>query len=200
MTMSRTTRFKLTFLGALAALGVPLFFAWRALGGGPGFGLALAAVCLIPGRVLGVSWRELLRGRRLLSAGRCEESIPHTERFLALVRSEPWRKRLIWLALPIYTADVEAMALSNLGAAQLGLGRIAAARACFEEALAIDALYPIPHFNLAILHELAGDRAAAAQASAEAVRLGYTGGRIDAVIRAGQAAYASIEGRQLPGA
>ncbi len=87
------------------------------------------------------------------------------------------------------------MAINNLGAARLGLGQVNEAEQSFTDALAEDPLYPLPHFNLAIVHELRGNRADAAEAVERARQLGYTGGTLDTVIRKSQSLLASVEGR-----
>ena len=50
------------------------------------------------------------------------------------------------------------MTINNLGAARLGLGQVNGAEQAFTDALAQDPLYPPPHLNLAIVHELRGNR------------------------------------------
>jgi tetratricopeptide (TPR) repeat protein len=193
--MSRVTRYKIGYVVALVALGLLSIPVIRGLGGGAGAMLAVAAVLLVPGRVQGVFFRDLFQGRRLLDTGHAAEAVPHLERFLQTVHAEPWRKRLLWLSWSIYTPNVEAMALNNLGAARMRLGQLLEAETAFQEALALDPLYPVPQFNIAILHEMRGDRATAERAVAEATRLGYTGGTVDTMAHAAQSLLAQIEGR-----
>ncbi|MFS8066672.1 MAG: hypothetical protein ACMG6S_09905 [Byssovorax sp.] len=56
----------------------------------------------------------------------------------------------------------------------------------------------MPQFNIAILHEMRGDRAAAERAVAEATRLGYAGGTVDTMAHAAQSLLARVEGRSAP--
>ncbi len=95
----------------------------------------------------------------------------------------------------IYTRDVEAMALNNLGAARLELGDLDQVEAPLRQALALDPDYPIPYVNLAHLAALRGDVEAAERASSAAKRLGYHDTRVDALIRRVSSALAGVEGR-----
>jgi tetratricopeptide (TPR) repeat protein len=157
--------------------------------------MALVALAFfVPGRVQGHYYRDLFTGRKLMDARRWSEALPHLESFLDQVRARPGLKKLMWLG-GIYTYDVEAMALNNIGAACLELGQLDAAEAPLRQALAVDASYPIPFVNLAVLASLRGDRDGAAAASAAAKQLGFDGSSIDALIRRGQSILAGVEGR-----
>ena len=198
--MTRTARYKLGYVGALVALGTVAVIAIVALGGGSVPMIVVAAILLIPGRILGVAYRDLFRGRRLLDLRQAEASIPYTLRFLEYIRQHPGRKRLLWLAWSVYTPDSEAMALNNLGAAHLESGDFVAAADAFNAALAVDPEYPIPHYNLAIERAVAKDEAAAARHAAEAERLGFRGTSVDAIIRNAGALLARVEGRGVTAA
>lgn len=198
--MTRTARFKLGYIGALIALGTLAVIAIVALGGGVVPMLVVAAILLMPGRILGVAYRDLFRGRRLLDLRQAEASIPYTRRFLEYIRQHSGRKRLLWLAWSVYTPDSEAMALNNLGAAYLESGDFVAATEALNAAVAIDPEYPIPHYNLAIERAVAKDEAAAARHAAEAERLGFRRTSIDAVIREAQSLLARVEGRGITAA
>ena len=198
--MTRTARYKLGYTVALVALGTLGVTAIVALGGGVAPMLVVAAILLIPGGILGVAYRDLFRGRRLLDLRQAEASIPYTQRFLDYIRQHPARKRLLWLAWSVYTPDAEAMALNNLGAAQLQTGDFAAAADALNAALAVDPKYPLPHYNLAIERAVAKDEAAAARHAAEAERLGFRRTASDAVIRDAQALLARVEGRGVTAA
>lgn len=193
--MSRVTRYKIGYVGALVALGILSIAVIGGRDGRAGAMLVVGVVLLVPGRLQGVFYRDLFQGRRLLDTGHVVEAIPHIERFLQIVRAEPWRKWLLWLSWSVYTPNVEAMALNNLGAARMRLGQLLEAEAAFQEASLLDPLYPVPQLNIAILHEMRGDRAAAERAVAEATRLGYAGGTVDTVVHAAQSLLAQIEGR-----
>ena len=87
------------------------------------------------------------------------------------------------------------MTLNNIGASYLADGRFDEAIAAFHEALAIDPQYPLPYCNIAVVSMVQGDRDSADRLLDEARRLGYTAGKIDAVIHRAQAFLASVEGR-----
>jgi tetratricopeptide (TPR) repeat protein len=184
--MCRTTKLKLIYLFALVALGLAGWGVLYAFDYSIWVLAGTVLVLLIPGRVVGAVFRDLLRGRRFLQQGQAEESIRHTERFLAMIRAKPRRKPLIWLTGTIYTADVEAMALNNLGAAQLNLGRLDEAAARFNQALRVDPEYPMPFFNLAIISAARGEDEEAGRSFQEAVARGYTRSTLDRVIQTGQ--------------
>ncbi len=198
--MTRTARYKTGYVGALVALATVAVAANVALGGGIVPTLVVAAIMLIPGRVLGVAYRDLFRGRRLLDLRRADASIPYTQRFLDNIRQHPARKRLLWLVWSVYTPDAEAMALNNLGAAQLETGDFAAAADALNAALAVDPEYPLPHYNLAIERAVAKDEAAASRHAAEAERLGFRRTGIDTIIRDAQALLARVESRGVTAA
>jgi tetratricopeptide (TPR) repeat protein len=195
--MTRTTRYKLGNFGALIALGALAVMATVEFGGGLGPLILVAVVLLIPGRILGVVYRDLFRGRRLLDKGQAEASIPYTLRFLQFIRQHPGRKRLLWLAGFIYTPDAEAMALNNLGAAHLASGNFAAAAEALHAALAIDPEYPKPHYLLAIERSVAKDEEAATRHAAEAQRLGFRQTSMDTIIHKAQTLLAYVEGRGI---
>jgi len=193
--MSRTARYKLAYVAVLAILALAAVAAIMALGGGKIAVITVALLLFVPGRIQGFYYRDLFTGRRLLDAGEPEKAIPFIEQFLESIKRNPQRGKLLWLSWSNYTPSVVAMAINNLGVARLGLGQVSEAEQAFTDALAQDPLYPLPHFNLAIVHELRGDRASAADAVERARRLGYTGGTLDTVIRKSQSLLASIEGR-----
>ena len=60
--------------------------------------VVVAAGLFIPGRVQGRLYRDLFQSRRLLDAGHHGEAVANLERFIALVRVQRWRKRLLWLS------------------------------------------------------------------------------------------------------
>ena len=193
--MTRTLARKLEYGATLVALGVvtagPLLWV-RA----PGWvWLVTGALLLIPGRIAGHYFRDLFTGRRLMDARRFAEAIPHFERFLEHIRAQPGLKKFIWLSAGIYTRDVEAMALNNLGAVRLELGELDRVEAPLRQALVLDPDYPIPYVNLAHLAVLRGDTAMAADASSAAKRLGYNATRIDALLNHVSSSLATLEGR-----
>jgi tetratricopeptide (TPR) repeat protein len=150
---------------------------------------------LIPGRILGFFWRDLLRGLRLLKAKEYAESKRHSELFLAAIRRKPWMKKLIWLGSGTYSRDPQAMALSNLGAAEIGLGELDAARTHLEASMKVDNQNPLPAFNLGVLAYTLGDRQRAEFWFQEARRLGYSRGIIDRIVQSSQTRFANVDGR-----
>lgn len=98
----------------------------------------------------------------------------------------------------MYTIDAEAMTLNNIGVAHLTQGRLDECKRALEAAIAIDPHYPLPFFNLAVLHLARNDREFAERAAAEAVRLGYTRSTMDAVLNRTASVLAGIEGRATP--
>ena len=84
-------------------------------------------------------------------------------------------------------------ALNNRGVCHLELGELDAAERDFNEALQLDSLYPLPHFNLAVI-ERVREHEAKAQHHLEASRnLGFNGGPIDQILNRVKAAYAKLE-------
>lgn len=193
--MSRTTKYKAIYFGVVGT-GVVLML-WlvpRFHGSAAGF-IVLALALLLPGRVLGFFWRDLLRGLRLLRVRRFAESKQCSQRFLADVRARPWLKRLIWLGLSTYSRDPEALALNNLGAAEIMLGEWDQAQEHLHASLAVDPLNPLPCFNLGKLSAARGDQPAAGRWFDQAVALGYSQTLVDQAIRLAQARFAFTDGR-----
>jgi tetratricopeptide (TPR) repeat protein len=196
--MSRTSRYKLLYLLALALLAAIVFGVLVLIGSWPPPAtslLVVAVVLLIPGRINGHFWRDFYRARRLLGEERLAESVDYGERFLDRVRRWPRLKKLIWLQWGIYTRDIEAMTLNNLGAARLMMGDFERARENLQSALELDRLAPLPHFNLAMISKLQADEQAFQDHLQRARELGYKGSSVDALLsRMGQV-LAQVEGR-----
>jgi tetratricopeptide (TPR) repeat protein len=157
--------------------------------------VAVVVVGLIPGRILGYFWRDLLRGLRLLNAKNYAASKFHSERFLVEVRKKPWIRHFIWLASSAYSRDPEVLALNNLGAAEIGLGKLDPARAHLREAIAKDALCPLPFYNLGVLFKAMNDTGESERCFAQATRLGLRHGISDKIVRASQTRFANTDGR-----
>lgn len=193
--MSRTSwrkwQYGVVFCAA-ALLGVAL--AWR-FRNQPAVLFLLAGLFLIPGRVSGFLWRDLYRGRRLHDLGQFEDSIQASRRFLKCLGERSHLRRYWWFAWAVYTRDPKAMALNNLGAAQLELGQLTDAEQSFRQALECDPDNPLPHYNLAVLSSLRQDLVAMREHAHSAVRLGYFRNSADRVIEAASQMLARIEGR-----
>jgi tetratricopeptide (TPR) repeat protein len=139
---------------------------------------------------LGFFWRDLLRGLRLLNEKQYAESKRHSELFLVDVRQRPWLKKLIWLGSGSYSRDPEAMALNNLGAAEIKLGDVDSAREHLDASIAVDSLNPLPFFNIGSLYTVLGDQDAAATWFKKAVALGYSQSIVDRIVMSSQRRFA----------
>lgn len=193
--MSRSTRLKLGYLVALAA--IVALVAWvLAVSKGAAWAVpTMVAALLIPGRVQGIAFRDLFRGRHALDMGDAATAVAHLECFLVRVRARPSLKPLLWLSWSVWTVDPEAMALNNLGVARMAMGALEQAERDLTDAQTLDPLYPMPEFNLAVLASLRNDRATAELHAARARSLGYAGGTIDQAVSLGQRLLAGGEGR-----
>ena len=195
--MNRTTKLKLGYLAAFLIVGTIAVTTVASIdiGSPESRVIVVVLVLLIPGRLQGYFFREFFRGRKLLDERRASEALVHFQQFLSSVRSRRWLKPMVWLSWATYTPDIEAMTVNNIGAAHLELGHFDESETAFREALAIDKQYAIPHFNLAVLHEMRGNNTLAIESVAEANRLGFSGGTIDIVLTRAQALLAKVEGR-----
>lgn len=192
--MSRTALYKVQYFATIAAGGVlaALAFWWYDFSS---LALAVAVfLLLLPGRVLGFVWRDLLRGLRLLNARHFAESRRHSTLFLEAVRRRPYLKYFIWLGSSSYSRNPEVLALNNLGAAELALGEVAAAQSHFEAAMESDPHCPLPHFNMGILLAGQDDLSEAERCFRHAASLGYTNGLSDKIIRAAQNRFSRSDG------
>jgi tetratricopeptide (TPR) repeat protein len=193
--ISRTSIYKGYYFGMLAAvaalsLWIVFHFHLTILGV-----LLLALALLAPGRILGFFWRDLLRGLRFLQEKRYVESKRHSQLFLVEVKKRPWLKKLIWLGSGSYSRDPEALALNNLGAAELKLGELDLAREHLNASIAVDSLNPLPYFNLGSVHSMLGDKEAAAHYYDKAVSLGFSRSIVDKIVMASQRRFAQDEGQ-----
>ena len=193
VTVNRTSKLKLVYFSLWAtamALGVGGLITFKF------HPLALAVVVvllLLPGRIVGYVWRDLITGRRLMGAGRFEQAIPLFESFVARVEKKPWIGGLIWIAPSGYTVSAKAMALNNLGACRLELGELEDAERDLKSAIELDAEYAIPHFNLAIVDMARGQEERSEEHLEQARKLGYHGGAIDQMLDRVKSAYAKLE-------
>jgi tetratricopeptide (TPR) repeat protein len=159
--------------------------------------LAVALVLLVPGRIQGHYWRQFFQARDLVAQRRYREAEPLFDQFLALVRREPWLKRLIWMNYGVYTRDVEAMTLNNLGVCALEEGRFEAAETHLNKATALDLQNPLPYYNLAIVQQALGRVEAAQRDWSRSQELGYRRTPFDMVIHRAGELLARVEGRTL---
>jgi len=193
--VNRTTCYKLQYAAAIAATLVLAAVVWWNFRDQRLMLIAIALVLFIPGRLSGNLWRDLYRGRRLFGRGQFEDSIESSRSFIRLLKARPNLRRLWWLAWSVYTRDPLAMALNNIGSAQLELGRLEEAESSFQEALDADPQYPIPHYNLALLCATRDQAELATEHAQTAIRLGYARDAVDRALHDAAGLLARIEGR-----
>lgn len=194
--MTRPTRWKVLYVLAFGALVLALVAA-LIVGRLDSTSLVILAVLfLIPGRINGHYWRSFYTGRRQMDAGRYADAQRAFEQFLVRIRERPALKSLIWFVWGVYTRDVEAMTLNNMGAALLHQGHLDSAEQRLEQAIKLDPAYPIPYYNLALVEELRGNRDNAIRSLATAEELGYRNTSIDKVISKATSILAYLEGRE----
>lgn len=191
--MTRPDRQKLLYIAILTALGLACAGVVTALHFTPLTVSCVAIALLIPGRLGAAAFRSFYLGRKAMGDQRFSDAIQLFEQFRRDIRKAPWKKRFIWFAWPIYTLDVEAMTLNNLGAANLELGRWDEAERYFGEALERDSCYSIPHFNLAVLAKLRREEALASEHAVESSRLGFRGSASDRIATKAAALYARFQ-------
>jgi hypothetical protein len=109
--MSRTTLYKGLYFGIVGVGAVAVLCAIVLFQLSPLSIAAIIVLLLIPGRILGYFWRDLLRGLRLLKEKRYAESKRHSEIFLLQVKQRPWLKKLIWLGSGSYSREPGCLAL-----------------------------------------------------------------------------------------
>jgi tetratricopeptide (TPR) repeat protein len=181
----------LIFAGLLAVMGLLAAM----LPYNPGITLIiLGTLFAIPGRVLGIVFREHFRGRRQHDARNFEAALHHFSTFLSQTREQPWRRRFMWMSWGFYTWNIEAMTLNNIGSCLMNLGRFDEAEEKLQEAISTDAEYAMPYWNHAILAFLRGDEVAAESYVQRAAHLGYRHSTSDHLVQAVQMLSAKIEG------
>ena len=194
--MPRSTRWKLIYVVVIAAGGLAAFAIASLVEYDSTLLIGLALLFFIPGRINGHYWRSFYTGRKLMDAGDHERARQEFEQFLVKARERPGLKSMIWLVWAVYTRDVEAMTLNNIGAILMQQGNLDPAESKLAQAIELDAEYPIPYFNLAIIEECRGNRDAAARSLATAQELGYRNTSIDKVIAGAASILAYVEGRR----
>jgi len=191
--LSRVTRYKIGYVIALALVCGVVLAAARAGRSEPWVVFTIVLVLLLPGRIQGLLFRDLFRGRRDLDRNSPESALGHFNSFLTTIRAQPWRKPALWLSWSIYTPNVEAMTQNNIGAAQLNLGNLDSAQAALNTALSLDPQYPLPHANLALVAALRADSGTAEHHLVAARRLGYKGAGLDRFVSKTQSGLAAVE-------
>ena len=124
---------------------------------------------------------------------RYENGIAASERFLRSLDQQPWRQHFIYCFFGIYTWNTRAMALNNLGAAEMELGRIDAAETHLGQALTLDEAYPIPYYNLAVIAAVREDHELSDRMMSKARQLGFSRSAIDQAITRIGSTYARVQ-------
>lgn len=192
--MSRTTFFKAQYFATMAVLGVLAALVLWHYEFSPTSVAVAFALLILPGRVLGFFWRDLIRGLRLLNARQFAESRHHSMLFLEALKTRPYLKNFVWLGSSSYSRNPEALVRNNLGAAELALGQVLTAKEHLEAAIQIDRECPLPFFNMGVLHVGEGHMEEAERCFQHAARLGYTNSLGDKLVRAAQDRLARTEG------
>lgn len=195
MQVSRTARRKFRYFALIIfGCGALLWCTWRYRLHGATLVLIVLAL-LVPGRVLGYFWRDLLTGLRLLRERQFAQSARHSKKFLEDIDRRPWIQHLTWLGSGTYSRNAKAMALNNLGAAEIFLGEFAAARDHLEQSSRLDDENPLPYLNLGKLMLILDDKARSRECLEQAKRRGYTNSLGDRLVRSAQSRFAFLEGR-----
>jgi tetratricopeptide (TPR) repeat protein len=192
--MTRTTFYKGVYFGmaiVAGAISLAVLLHYRF---SPTAIVAVVVALLLPGRILGYFWKDLLRGLRLLNAREFAASKICSQRFLEEVGSKPWLKKLVWLGSGSYSRDPEALALNNLGAAEVQLGELTLARQHLDRAIEVDPLCPLPYFNTGALLAASGMPHEAELWFEKAERLGYKRGISDKIVAIAQTRFANTDG------
>lgn len=198
--MSRPLKYRLIYVGAVAIiLAVSAVVAHGVFPDAPMAVLLTVAILLfIPGRIEGLFYSDLLRGRRLFADGKWQAALDHFAAFHAQINQHPWRKRLFWLTGTIFSPNLEATTLNYLGATLVELERFDEATDKFRAAIKLDPKFALPHFNLAVIEAVANHETRAAARLAKARELGHPNSTVDNLIDHAQALLARIESHSRP--
>ena len=195
--MSRTAKRKVLYVALLVAVAAIALVLLSVFNYSLVSFLAVALILLLPGRLQGHYWRQFFRARDLVAQRRFREAEPVFEQFLERVQREPWLKKLIWMNYGVYTRDIEAMTLNNLGVCALEEGRFGAAESHLNRAAALDPENPLSYYNLAIVLQALGRGEAAQREWLRSQELGYRRAPFDIVIHRAGELLARVEGRTL---
>ena len=153
--MTRVSRAKLTYFAVLFLVGLIGYWILTRIQN-PSLIILLVFVLLIPGRIQGYFWRNFYQGKKRLLLNEFEESIKYSQAFLVDLQNRPWLKKLSWITWQVYTSNLEAMTLNNIGVAQLQLGQWNNSENMLMEAIELDDDYPKPYYGLALLYKVQG--------------------------------------------
>ncbi|MDQ8192666.1 hypothetical protein [Roseibacillus persicicus] len=191
--MNRTTKLKILYL-SLAVIVLLVFFGLKVfleVGNNPL--LFAILILLIPGRLTGFYWKEMLTGRRRMAAKQYSEAVLEFTTFIEKLKQKPWIAKLIWLSPSFYTVSAKAMALNNIGACNLEAGALDEARENLDLALSEDDLYPIPHYNLALVYSILEEPERVSHHLSTSRDLGFIDDAFDRSVDRIKLAYANYE-------
>jgi tetratricopeptide (TPR) repeat protein len=194
--LNRTQRRKLIYFASIAIAVACGIWLVRTSGLTTPRLLLCSLILLVPGRLAGLLWRDLLTCRRKLDAKDFDAAIRFSEAFLERLNRHPWLRHVAWLAPSVYTNSPRAMALTNAGAAHLALGHLDEAEQALRSASEADPLNPVPYHNLALLAKARGDAAESNRLAGLAKALGFSRSAADRVLLRSQRLYASIEAKR----
>lgn len=192
--MSRTAQLKILYLSLIVLLIGGFLYLQLPLK----YSLIVVVLFLALGRISGYFLRDLIAARKLMSRRKWRQAISLLERFVERSRTQRWLNLMLWLSPSFYTTNTLALALNNLGVSHLELRELGRAESYLKEALAIDKLYALPHYNLAILEHIKEDFRARDEYLKRARRLGFSGGTIDRVLDRVKTIYSHIEPMASP--
>lgn len=195
--MSRSSRYKALYFvvilsAAAAALLVLQRYSWN-----PSVIVVVGLLLVLPGRIQGVLLRDLFRGRAALDVGEPSKALQYFERFQHTLSRQPWRKHALWLSWSVYTPNLSAMLLNNIGAAYFSLGETSRAKDSWQLAIELDQQYPHPFANMALVAAGEGDEFLATELISHAKTLGYSGRALDSMISKMQSLLARVESGRL---
>ncbi|MEO3428811.1 hypothetical protein AAFN88_08145 [Pelagibius sp. CAU 1746] len=192
--MTRAASYLLLVAAVLAVTLAAVHFYLQANPGNYNVVFFVALLFFIPGRISSTFLKDLYLSRRQLNSERYAEAIEAGERFLATVKSQPWRRKLIYLTWSLYTWNVEAMARNNIGAASMMMGNFERARQELQAALALDDGYALAYANLAAIEAAVGQHQESERLAQLARRHGYSGRRTEKLVDKVGAFYAALQG------
>ena len=134
------------------------------------------AFCVHCGRRLGelsdtAARQRVLRGAEQMQDNQKQnEADRHNDRGAELLDEEQYEDAFEEFR-KAYELQPDSTFVSNMGLAQEGVGKLAEARKCFEEAARLDPYSPTPHLNLGYLHTDAGHLEEAAGRFRRAIKL-----------------------------
>jgi tetratricopeptide (TPR) repeat protein len=192
--MSKASRYLVLVAILIVVPLVAVHFYLKAYPGNYNVVFVVALLFFIPGRVSSTFLKDLYLSRRFLNSERYAEAIEAGERFLETIKSQPWRRKLIYLTWSLYTWNVEAMARNNIGAASMMTGNFERARSELQAALTLDAGYALPYANLAAIEAAAGQHEESERLAELARQHGYSGQRTERLVDKVGALYATVQG------